>query len=220
MHLHNSLNQKGPDRSYRADGSLASTAPRLLLPEATGRSFVSFQNTSGNPMYLEHGCARATATITAGVLTALTILNPGFGFTRAPQVQLKGGGSLTTALTASLWDGRGQIDTWPTPAGQNLLVTPPVVFRPAKVTAVLAAGVLTSFAISDGGAGYTNPPEVMLTNDPNDPFGCADPSYGSGSGSYIPSGGTYFLNGTFAHTDAIAIYAAAGSGSYYLEYAP
>lgn len=224
MHLLNSLYQNGPDRSYRADGALSTTSPKLILPQATSRSFLLFQNTGANPIRLEHGCARATATLTSGVVTGVTILNAGFGFTLPPQVQFKGGGILPTALTASAWDGRGQIDNWPTPAGSNLLVTPSVQFRPAKATAVLTAGVVTSFVIGDGGAGYTNIPEVMLTNDPNDPFGCADPSIGGGSGLLVPapSGvlpGSYLLNGTFCHTDAIAVYAATAA-SFYLEWAP
>jgi len=221
MHLLNSLYQNGPDRAYRADGTLVNTSPKLVMPQATSRSFISFQNTGTNPIYLEHGCARATATIGGGVVTALTILNAGFGFIKAPAVQFKGGGGqYLAALAASGWDGRGQIDNWPTPAGVNTLVTPPIYSRPAKAVAILTSGVVTSFLIQDGGAGYINPPEVLLTNDPLDPFGSADPSIGGGSGAYVASGGTYFLNGTFAHTDTIALYAAAGSATYYLEYAP
>lgn len=219
MHLFNSGQQNGTDRAYRADGTLVSTAPRLILPQTNSRAFLSIQNIGANAMFMEHGCARAIATITGGVVTAISILNPGFGFTRPPIVQFKGGGTIT-ALGASLWDGRGQIDNWQTPQGANLLVTPNTVYRAAKATAVLTAGVVTSFSISDGGAGYTNPPEVLLTNDPLDPFGCADPSYNSGSGVYVGLYGSYFLNGTFCHTDAIAFYASAGSASYYLEYAP
>lgn len=224
MHLMNSLYQSRPDRSYRADGALSTTSPKLLLPQANSRSFLLFQNTGANAIRLEHGCARATATLTAGVVTSLTILNGGFGFTLPPQVQFKGGGLSPTALTASAWDGRGQIDNWATPAGSNLLVTPPTQYHPARATAVLTAGVVTSFVISDGGAGYTNIPEVLLTNDPLDPFGCADPSLGGGSGLLIPAPtgvlpGSYLLNGTFCHTDAIAVYAATAA-SFYLEYAP
>ena len=221
MHLLNSLNQNGPDRSYRADGVLGNTSPKLVLPQAVSRAFLTFQNTGTNPMYLEHGCARAVATLTNGAVTSLTILNPGFGFIKPPLVQFKGGGGqFLSPLTASGWDGQGQIDNWPTPAGVNTLVVPPVYSRIARATANLTAGVVTSFSISDGGAGYICPPTVMLTNDPLDPFGCADPSYGGGAGAFIASGGTYQFNGTFCHTDAIAVYAAAGSASYYLEYAP
>ena len=221
MNLLNSGYQNGTFRSYRADGALVNTSPKLILPQATSRSMLSVQNIGTTTMYLDHGGARATATITSGVLTSLTILNAGFGYTAPPQVQLKGGGGpIKTALAASGWDGRGQIDNWPTPNGINTLVTPAIYFRPAKVIAVLTAGAVTSFTIQDGGAGYVNPPEVLLVNDPSDPFGCADPSASSGSGFILYAAGAYFLNGTFCHTDAIALYAAGGSGSYACEYAP
>lgn len=221
MNLLNSGYQNGTFRAYRADGTLGTTAPKLILPQAISRSMLSIQNIGTTTMYLDHGGARATATITSGVLTGFTILNGGFGYTAPPQVQLKGGGGpIKTALAASGWDGRGQIDNWPTPSGVNTIAVPPIYFRPAKAYAVLTSGVVTSFVIQDGGAGYANPPEVLMVNDLNDPFGCADPSVNSGSGFILYAAGSYFLNGTFCHTDAIALYAAGGSASYAVEYAP
>jgi hypothetical protein len=221
MNLLNSGYQGGTFRAYRADGTLGNTSPKLILPQATSRSYLSIQNIGTTTMYMDHGGARATATLTAGVVTGFTILNGGFGYTLPPHVQLKGGGGPTfVALAASGWDGRGQIDNWPVPNGVNTIATPPIFFRPAQAIAVLTAGVITSFTIQDGGAGYVNPPEVLITNDQNDPFGCADPSKSSGSGFILYAGGGYFLNGTFCHTDAIALYASGGSASYAAEYAP
>ena len=217
MNLLNSGYQNGTFRAYRADGALSNTSPKLILPQATSRSMLSVLNQGSVLIWLEHGCARATATLTSGVVTGFNILNPGFGFTLPPVVQFKGGGATTlAALSASGWDGRGQIDNWPVPQGYNTLTTPPTNFRPAKAIAILSSGVVTGFTIQDGGAGYVNPPEMLLMNAPNDPFGCADPSYGGGSG--VPLG-NYFLNGTFCHTDAVAVYAATAA-SYYAEYAP
>jgi len=226
MYLPNSGGQSGQHRSYRADGTIGNTSPKLILPEGTSRAFLSVQNIGTNPIYLEHGCARATATITNGAVTSIAVLNGGFGFTRPPIVQFKGGGSgsgnLLAPLTASNWDGRGQIDRWPQPSGTVISGTnTPTYNQAAQGVAVLTSGVVTSITILSGGSGYTNPPEIVLTNDPNDPFGCADPSKNSGSGAYLfGSGGTYFLNGTFCHTDAIALYCPAGSATYMVEYAP
>jgi len=218
MYLLSSGNQAGTDRSYRADGSLGNTSPKLILPQAQSRAMLSIQNIGSNQIYLEHGCARATTTLTSGAVTAITILNPGFGFVKPPIVTFKGGGQVNAPLAASNWDGRGQIDAWAVPNGYNS--TTAVFSRPARAIAVLTSGVVTSFVIEDGGAGYITPPEILLTNDPNDPYGCADPSYNSGSGVVLNSLGTYFLNGTFCHTDAIALYAASGAATYYCEYAP
>lgn len=220
MYLLNAAYQSATHRSYRADGALSSTAPKLILPQAISRAFLSIVNIGAAVLWVDHGCARATATISGGAVTGFNILNAGFGFTRPPIVELKGGGGFPTALAASAWDGRGQIDQWPTPAGVNLLVTPPVYSRPAKARAVLTSGAVTSFIIDDPGAGYTNIPEVFMANDPNDPFGCADPSLNSGSGLSLPATtGTYSLKDTFCHTDAVAVYAATAT-SYYAEYAP
>lgn len=222
MNLLNSGMQGGTFRAYRADGTLGNTSPKLILPQATSRSMLSIQNVGTATMFLDHGCARAKAAITNGVVTGLTILNPGFGFVRAPLVQFKGGGGpIVTALAASGWDGRGQIENWPTPNGVNTIASPAVYFQPAAAIAIInGSGVLTGFTIQNGGAGYVNPPEVLLLNDPADPFGCADPSYNSGSGFILYAAGAYFLNGTFCHTDAIALYASGGSATYACEYAP
>ena len=221
MYLPSSANQSGKHRAYRADGTLSTTSPKLLLPEAISRTFVSIQNTGSAVIWLEHGSARATATISAGVVTAITILNGGFGFTLPPHVEFKGGGGVgPAALAASNWDGRGQIDQWATPGGANTLVTPPTYNHQAKAHCVLTAGVVTSIVIDNGGQGYVNPPELFISNHPLDPFGCADPSVGGGSGvELFTPGGTYYLNGTFCHTNTIAVYAATAA-SYYLEYAP
>lgn len=218
MYLMNSGNQFGQTPAYRVDGSLSTTAPKLILPRALSRSFLMIQNTGAATLRIEHGCARATVSLSSGALNTFTILNGGFGFTKPPIVQLKGGGGqYVTAATGAAWDGRGQVDQWPTPDGSNLLVTPPTQFRIGKAHAVLTAGVVTSIVVDDPGAGYVNLPDVELFNDPIDPFGCADPT-ASGL-SLATATAPLILNGTFCPTDAIAVQAASAT-SFYVSYAP
>lgn len=221
MYLPGSGNQPGTHRAYRADGALSTTAPKLILPQATSRTYLRIVNVGSAVMWVENGCARATATISGGVVTGFTILNGGFAFTRPPIVLLKGGGGpVVAAPTAAAWDGRGQIDQWAVPTGANTTVTPATYNQPAQAHAVLTSGVVSSIVIDNPGRGYVNPPEVSLANDPLDPFGCADPSAGSGSGIQLAAtGGAYELNGTFCHTNAIAVYAATAT-SFFVEYAP
>jgi hypothetical protein len=197
MFLHNSGNQQGLHRSFRADGALVSSVtPLLVLPQALSRSSMLVMNIAATPMYLEHGCARANATITAGVVTALTVLNGGFGFTRPPTVQFLGGDN--TYVASSSWNGRG-LPGADAPSGPSS--------RPAMAHAVLTGGVVTSLVIDDPGAGYVNPPEVLMTNDAMDPFGCADPSLGAGSGILlVPGGGSMYINGTTCYTDQVALW--------------
>lgn len=206
--------------AFRADGSLTAATKQLILPRATSRAHLLIQNTTAaETIQVDHGSARATATITNGQVSGFTVLNGGFGFTLPPIVTLKGGGGngiFLAALAGSAWDGRGQIDNWPVPAGYNTLATPPIVNRPATAHAVLTSGVVTSIVIDDPGAGYVNAPEVEILNHPNDPFGCADPT---SSGLQLASGVIYRLDGTFCHTDPIALYCSANA-TFYLEYAP
>lgn len=46
--------------------------------------------------------AVATATVNAGAISAITVTNPGFGYTEAPAITLTGGGGTGGVLTASL----------------------------------------------------------------------------------------------------------------------
>ena len=222
MNLPGSQNQKRLDRLFRADGTASSTV-KLVLPRSAARSCLILQNTGvTNPLWFDIGSARATATITNGVVTSLTVLNGGFGFLKPPIVTLLGGGSnngqFAAALSASGWDGRGQLDQFPVPSGIIKTTTPNTVYRPANVTAVLTSGVVTSFVINDGGAGYVNAPEVLIANQFNDPFGCADASNSSGQGFYLVAGATLRFDATFCPTEQISVYSASGT-TYAVGYA-
>jgi hypothetical protein len=210
MFLNNSGTQQGLHRSYRADGALASSVtPLLVLPQAISRSSMLVMNISGTPMFLEHGCARALVTITAGAVTAITVTNGGFGFTRAPTVEFVGGDATYVANAA--WNGRG-LPGAQSPSGPTA--------QPAMAHAVLTGGVVTSIVIDNPGAGYVNPPEVLLTNAVNDPFGCADPSLTAGSGVLlVPGGGSMYINGTTCYTDAVALWGTAAA-KFTVEYMP
>ena len=221
MYLPNAAGQSGVHRAFRADGSLTSSVlPQLILPQALSRCQLMIMNTSAAGMFMEHGPPRANATITAGVVTAVTVLNGGFNFTLPPTVQFLGGAGQGTGvlqgyadfIANSSWNGRGLIGSV-SPTG-----TSAVTARPAVARAVLTANAVTSIVIDDGGAGYINPPEVLLINDPRDPFGCANPATGGGSGLILaPSGGSYYLNHTAMWTDAIALFGTAGS-TFFCEY--
>lgn len=219
MYLPNTNSQAGLHRSFRGDGVIASSLlPQLVLPQALSRTMLTIVNTGASVLWMDHGCARASAVLTADKVTSCTIQNAGFGFTYAPLVSFVGGGNDVVANSA--WNGKGLIGS-DGPAGVNLSTTPPTYFQPAIAHAVLTTGAVTSIVMDFGGAGYVNPPEVILTNDPRDPFGCADPSLNSGSGVLLPisGAGVYKLNGTACWTDALAVFGTADA-KFYVDYMP
>ena len=206
MYQPNTENQSGVHRFYRADGQIAGSSPQLVLPQAFSRATMIVQNIGSHSMYLEMGCARATATISGGVVNNITMTNKGFGFTLPPIVAFHGGGGQFSLSSESGWNGLGLLGSQG-PHGADLLTTPATYFRAARGIAVLSGGVVNSITITFGGAGYVNPPEIVLTNHPNDPFGCADPSTNSGAGILLAaSGGAYTFQGVACPTDAVALY--------------
>lgn len=215
MYLPNAANQKSLHKSFRADGTLTNSSAQLILPRALSRAMLMVMNCSSNAMYLEHGPARALATITNGTVTSVAISNAGFNYTYAPIVEFVGG--YGNFLASSTWNGLGLIGS-DSPQGLNVqgLSVRPTHARIAKGRAVLSGGAVASITIDDLGSGYINPPEILMTNDPRDPFGCAVPVAGT-SIILNASGGAYYINGTACHTDQIALIGTSGN-AFAVEY--
>lgn len=197
---------------YDASGTTTGSTQLIVPEQRFGRSFFLFENISATDMYLEIGGARATATLTNGVVSSIAITNGGFGFNLPPSVKFYGGGDPNnhSAFTPGL-------PGYPSPQGT---VGNTVKSHSAKAHAVLTGGVLTSIVIDDGGAGYVKAPYVFLENHLADPYGCADPFYGSvNSGILLKAGGGSFTNaGVACTTDAISLYCSAGSAAYSFKF--
>lgn len=219
MYLPGAQHQGSLHRSYRADGTLSGTnTAQLVLPVALTRCMLLVMNISANIMFLEHGPARMTVQISGGAVTGCTVKNGGFGYTKAPSIQFEGG--FGPFVANATWNGLGLIGS-PSPSGLATqgITTNPVFNRVAKGHCVLTTGVVTSVVIDDPGFGYINPPEAVLKNSNEDPFGCADPFFSSAnSGIALPAtNGFYYINGTSCWTDAIALSGTSG-GAFTVEY--
>jgi hypothetical protein len=101
--------------------------------------------------------ATATATVAAGIITAINITNPGSGYTSAPTVSISD--STGTGATAT-------VDT--TSGGTGYTTAPTVTITNgggtgATATATVASGVITAINITNPGASYTSIPTVAIT---------------------------------------------------------
>jgi hypothetical protein len=186
---------------YRADGSIAAGGtPQLILPRAAPRSSIIIQNTSASDtIYLEFGCARATATVSGGKVTAVTVTNAGFGFTYAPSVHFLGGGNSLN--------------------GRDLGVGYPNQLAPsnyASAHCVLSSGAISSIVIDNPGSGYDCAPYVQLLNDPNDNYGSAVPS--ATSGYKLTAGSVFRESYNVVTTDTIAVYGGTTGNSWFCMY--
>lgn len=219
MILPGAAGQRARHLLMNASGTItAGGTAQLLLPEAQSRSMFMFTNLSGHNMYLEFGSARATATITSGAVTSVSIANGGFGFTYPPDVEFLGGGNSGNSAVR----GVGQWG-YPSPGDPFYQQSPRVVDlssqRPARGTATLSAGAVNAVSLIDGGGGYNVAPYIFIRNSARDPYGCATPSVTSGVLCQANGGGLY-LNGPVCPTDPIAVYGSTTSDPFYCVWMP
>lgn len=161
--------------------------PQLLLPQQPRRAYLLFQNTSSANLVLEIGPARATATISGGQVTGISVANAGLGYTVAPLVQVLGG--LTTGDYQS--------------APSNV----------ASATAAISGGAVSSITVSNPGAGYLVAPTIFLLNPlPSLGGGAAIPA--ATTGIVVAAGGTFLMDSTAVVTSAVAVFGATLAQSF------
>lgn len=215
MLMTNVGSQVGRHFMYDASGTITSGGTaQLIVPEQRyGRSYFLFENISDTDMYLEIGFARATATLTSGVVSSIAVANAGFNYNTAPTVKFYGGGDPNNA--AAFTPG---IPGYPSP--QGVVNSKPA--RPARAHCVMTGSAgnlsISSIVVDDGGAGYINAPYVFLENHLSDPMGCAVPSATSGILVKGALGASYTNNGVVCTTDPIAVYCASSSKAYTFKY--
>jgi filamentous hemagglutinin family protein len=119
--------------------------------------------------------ATATATLTAGVVTAITITDPGYGYTAAPTITISGGGG--TGATATTKIGQGVTGLFIVDPGSGYTTAPTATLTGGGgsgavasfnssgfFSGVGASGVgLSPIRVTSSGSGYTTAPEVSLS---------------------------------------------------------
>jgi len=189
---------------YDASGAitLGGTA-QLLLPDHgwCGRSHFFFQNISVVNMYVDFGAARATATITSGVVTGTTITNAGFNYSKPPIVRFEGGGNGPNSSYIGL-------------AAPGGLSPSNVATGVAVMTGTAPNLSVASITLTHPGSGYVQAPFVFLFNSDLDPYGAALPSATEAGGISVGPQGTIYYNGTVCPTDPVAVFCATTSAAF------
>lgn len=197
MRLMNSGGQQRQDYLYVADGSITTGGTaQLVLGSSISRSHLLFQNTSNGPLWIEIGSARATCTISNGVVNAVTVTNAGMGFTYPPVIEFLGGGGNDGPFANSSYTGLTQ----PNAASAH---------NPAQAVCVMTGSApnktVASITIANGGGRYLIAPYVFIQNSPLDPNGGAAPALGSGIlvASQTPP---LIWNGSVCPTETVTVF--------------
>lgn len=111
--------------------------------------------------------AKASATIAGGLVTGLTLVNAGSGYTSNPTLTFSGGSG--TGATAAAVVGYSVASITLTNGGSGYASTPNVTIAApggsgtqAQATAVLTGDVVTGITITTAGSGYTVAPTVII----------------------------------------------------------
>jgi hypothetical protein len=192
-----------PGTAATASVSISSSIQAVNTTINTTSSGGAGYNMTFTPAVLVVGGGGTGATVnpvwTGGVLTSVTIVNPGSGYTAAPTIALAGisGTDYPTPVipigTISLPLAGGTVATGTVSAGTGYTGAPTVTINaggggsgatatsPAPNTAGALSGSLT---IGAGGSGFTAAPTVTLTGGGTNPS-----SFGSASSAVAPNGG-------------------------------
>ena len=110
--------------------------------------------------------ATAVATVTGGAVTAITLTNPGLGYTATPTVTISGGGG--TGATATAQRVGNELSGITVTAGGSGYTSPTVSFTGgtgtgAAGTVSVTNGAVTAVTITNPGSGYTTLPDVTIS---------------------------------------------------------
>jgi hypothetical protein len=192
------------DRLFDVSGTITNGGtPQLLLPVALNRTSLIIQNISDTAMYISLGAPPATASLTSGAVSSVSVGNAGFGYSMAPTVHFYGGtNSNRNSSPAYTLSG---LPDYPAPSS------------PATAVCVMSGSApnmtISSITVTSGGSGYAYPPFVFLQNRSLDPYGCSIPSATNGI-LLAASGGSYTSNGTICTTDQIGIFCATSGKAF------
>lgn len=199
--------QRNLDVLYDASGTITTGGTaQLVLPRATTRCFLLLSNPSTTNMYFDFGSARATAALTSGAVSSITVTNAGMGFSKAPIVTFLGGASAQSLSPTNTQTG----------TADALCVNNPATAH-CVMTGTAPNMSISSIVIDNPGSGYDFPPYIQITNDPLDFFGVAAAVANAGIG-LVAGGGTLLLD-TFVPIDQISVYCATTGAAYTCKYA-
>jgi len=110
--------------------------------------------------------ATAVATVTGGVVSSITITNPGIGYTATPTVTITGGGGTGALATATVVGN--ELSAIAVTNGGSGYTSPTVTFTGgtgsgAAGTVSVTSGAVSGVTMTNPGSGYTTLPDVTIT---------------------------------------------------------
>jgi hypothetical protein len=151
----------------RSDREVAERSVAKVNVTNPGRGYLTVSLAGGGVN--EAKAVVKSAHVVGGVVTQVTVKDPGAGYTNAPLVNFSGGGGGTSAA-ATAQIGSGSVTGVTITNGGSGYVRPPTVNfiggGPAKAGVLpqhIIEGSITSVTVADPGTGYTRAPSVRIT---------------------------------------------------------
>lgn len=177
--------------------------PQLVVPDQPARTYLIFQNTSDTAMFLGFGAPTATAALSSGAVSTITVTNAGFGFVYPPIVRLMGGGPIKSPPYDT--GVASAVSTVGSPFG-------PTPTAQATAVAVLTGTAISSITVTNGGSGYVTAPFVVIENNPLDPNGCFVPS--ANVGFQVSAGGSFAFESSVVGTGPLSVFCSTTDKTY------
>jgi CubicO group peptidase (beta-lactamase class C family) len=152
------------------DGWYGQVDQRILRPLGMRSTFLHVPDQQSQRKAKGYNLALASATVSGGAISDISVLGGGVGYASAPKVTIAGGGGSGAEATATVAKGKVTAITVAPGAGGSGYVAPlSIMFnnggstKIARALPIVSGGAVKAVLVLFGGAGYQRVPQVTIS---------------------------------------------------------
>jgi CubicO group peptidase (beta-lactamase class C family) len=143
---------------------------RILRPLGMASTFLDIPQKDAKRVADGYNLAIASATVSGGAISDISVLGGGAGYASAPKVTIAGGGGSGAEATATVAKGKvTAIAVAPGEGGSGYIAPPSIMFnnggstKIARALPIVSGGAVKAVLVLFGGAGYQRVPQVTIS---------------------------------------------------------